>query len=927
MIKVRKAREASQPEVAQTADAAPVVKRARGIIVLQAAPLRMVSANAAARRLLRYTAQQLVALSSREVLGLLHPWDRENFTRHIMALIRRREASLHACYCLWRPDGTQLWSETRGRRVLYRGKPAVQITLIDVTERKQAEQMYTPVAGPSIQGLGLFEGKRIIFANQAFAETFGYEVKELLALPARKVQGLVHREDRSLIWRKQAHPAGKPLPKHAEVRIIRKDGTVAWVEAFASPSDHLGRHLTELWLADVAENKQGQKTTHDREETYRRLYNAAEAGLFRTRISDGKLLECNEKLVQMFRYETREQMLAEFMSAEHYVDSSCRQQLLTKIKERGEVIGFPALVRRRDGTQIWVSFSERVYPELDYLEGTVTDITELKRTEEALHKANTELAQRIGQLQVLYDLSTQIGRASSRANLFDLIFEHLEKIVPADVGAALVASNGQGRVFLKQRRLLTPAAIEQVRERLARSFVSMSGKNVELADCSVHVIDSNSTEESDVPISNLDSVLMAPLVSDKDAEVRGLLLLGSATKNAFDEAQRHIAFTMANQSSLAIQHLEDLSAAERERRQSLVENLPEGVMTLDTENRIVVANPAAMRYLEAMTYSAPGGVLTRLGNRPLSELLSEKPEAGAAQEIVVAGPPRHVFEVAFHALRAAPEGVRTVLVIRDVTSERELHKQMELQARLGAIGQLTAGIAHGFNNTLQSILAVAEMLQSQPDMSIAARAQLNAMCQVVDRAATLNRQLLDCGRKSLTQEKRFNLLPGVRDFVRFLGALVGQDIELMFEHDREEYWVHGSAPQLEQVVLNLIVNARDAMPKGGAITVALSKVDVASDTELPAPGLSPGSWVCLRVTDTGTGIPPEVLPHLFEPFFTTKDPGTASGLGLAQAYGIVQQHKGTVDVATEAGKGTTFKVWLPLQEEVPEGGVATAKEP
>jgi signal transduction histidine kinase len=207
-----------------------------------------------------------------------------------------------------------------------------------------------------------------------------------------------------------------------------------------------------------------------------------------------------------------------------------------------------------------------------------------------------------------------------------------------------------------------------------------------------------------------------------------------------------------------------------------------------------------------------------------------------------------------------------------------------------------------------------------------AKPPLSAISQVIDRAAALNRQMLDFGRQSLTEKRRLNLLPLVREFVRFLGALVGQGIELTLEHDREEYWVLASALQLEQALMNLVVNARDAMPKGGRLTVGLSRVDVAEDVEPPAAGLSPGAWVCLRVTDTGTGILPEVLPHLFEPFFTTKDPSKAAGLGLPQVYGIVQQHKGSIEVETEVGKGTTFKVWLPLQQQVDGTAVPNPKK-
>jgi len=252
-----------------------------------------------------------------------------------------------------------------------------------------------------------------------------------------------------------------------------------------------------------------------------------------------------------------------------------------------------------------------------------------------------------------------------------------------------------------------------------------------------------------------------------------------------------------------------------------------------------------------------------------------------------------------------------VAVKEDVTEQKYLEQQIRQQERLAAVGQLAAGIAHDFNNLLTGIIGYAELLQYSPDIPESARPDLNRISQQGARAAQLIRQILDFSRQSSREPHPLDLVVYLKETIKFMERTIPETIRINFNFSEEDCIVHADPAQLQQVLTNLAVNARDAMPQGGTLTLALSTETFSPDASRPSPDLEPGHWVCLKVIDTGTGIAPEILPHIFEPFFTTKKIGEGTGLGLAQVYGIIKQHNGSVVVDSQVGQGTTFAIYLP----------------
>ncbi len=256
--------------------------------------------------------------------------------------------------------------------------------------------------------------------------------------------------------------------------------------------------------------------------------------------------------------------------------------------------------------------------------------------------------------------------------------------------------------------------------------------------------------------------------------------------------------------------------------------------------------------------------------------------------------------------------VRLGGMMRDITRARELETQLMQSQRIESVGQLAAGIAHDFNNLITVINGFAELAASGLSHEDAVTADLQEIGRAGARAATLTRQLLAFSRKQILQPTVFSPDIVISDMVGMLRRLIGANIELKLESDVNLACVRADCGQTEQVVLNLVVNARDAMPQGGTITIATHNVDV---TEASHPLCAPGRYVTLQVTDTGTGMDEQTRARIFEPFFTTKESGKGTGLGLATVFGIVTQSGATVQVDSEPDRGTAFTVYFPRVDE------------
>jgi len=255
------------------------------------------------------------------------------------------------------------------------------------------------------------------------------------------------------------------------------------------------------------------------------------------------------------------------------------------------------------------------------------------------------------------------------------------------------------------------------------------------------------------------------------------------------------------------------------------------------------------------------------------------------------------------------------VIAEDVSRQRGVENRLRHVQKMEAIGRLAGGIAHDFNNVLGVIAGYSEMLLDKLSNDSHLTALVTHVLKATERGASLTRQLLAFSRQQVLEPRVINIQQHIKGIEGLLRRVLGEDVRLTVDAGDSPSHLRADPAQLEQVIMNLVVNARDAMPGGGSLTIEISRACLDSDYCKHSPDTRPGSYVCIAVTDTGCGMSLEVLSRVFEPFFTTKESGKGTGLGLATVYGIVKQSGGHITAYSEVGHGTTFKVYLPLTEE------------
>jgi len=264
---------------------------------------------------------------------------------------------------------------------------------------------------------------------------------------------------------------------------------------------------------------------------------------------------------------------------------------------------------------------------------------------------------------------------------------------------------------------------------------------------------------------------------------------------------------------------------------------------------------------------------------------------------------------------------------RDVTERKLLEQQLRQSQKLEAIGQLAGGVAHDFNNLLTAIIGFSDLLLRQVDADARIRTEIEEINSAGKRAAALTSQLLAFSRRQVLQPVLLDLNDVVVNIEKMLRRLIGEDIDIVTVAEARHGWIKIDPGQTEQILMNLALNARDAMPNGGKLTIETSSVELDETYTRTHPEVVPGRYVLLAVSDTGFGIDTETQLHIFEPFFTTKDQGKGTGLGLSTVYGIVKQSGGHIWVYSEPGHGATFKVYLPRVDAAGDSQIAPSDAP
>ena len=571
-------------------------------------------------------------------------------------------------------------------------------------------------------------------------------------------------------------------------------------------------------------------------------------------------------------------------------------------------------LRCRDGSWRWIQFSCTSRLSEPGLEGILfygTDVTELQRMESE-RQVNSEIVHALNETAHLDQLLTRIHTA-------------LNRILPADncfVALHDPANDTFTFPFFADEYDTAPPP-----QRIGRSctaYVFRTGKAKLIPQSYFDQL----VEEGEVELvgSPSPSWLGVPLKTPT-ATIGVLVVQHYQNEAAYDVRDLEFLESVGGHIALAIER----RRAEEELRRN------ESILRLLFEHNPL---PTWLYELESLRFLRVNQAATALYGYSLDEfvemtILNVYPEAQRAKALdYIRGMQSHVEEHEFwqhqskdgqvfevecisHELSYAGKQVRLV-VAQDISERRLLESQLRQSQKMEAVGRLAGGVAHDFNNLLMVIKGHTELLLNVLPPSEQITRKIEQIDRSADRAAALTRQLLAFSRMQVLQPQLINMNSVIEEMGKLLPRLIGEDIELLIRTDENLGTIRADASQMEQVLMNLAVNARDAMPNGGKLVIETLNCDLDLAFTASHPLMKPGPHVILIVTDSGTGMDAETQAHIFEPFFTTKEKGKGTGLGLAMVYGIVKQSGGFIWVYSEVGKGTSFKIYLPRVDQTEE---------
>ncbi|HUO35628.1 MAG TPA: PAS domain S-box protein [Candidatus Acidoferrum sp.] len=754
------------------------------------------------------------------------------------------------------------------------------------------------------------EDATIRMCNPAFESLFGYRLAEI------RGKVLDH-----LIAPPEFRPEAVTLTRRATsgevVRItgrrVRRDGTLMDVRIIAVPLLIGGKRMGSFAMyEDVGEQQLADAARREAERRFRLLFENVFEGIFEF-TPEGKLANANPAMARIFGYATPQDLLAAVGDIEHdlYSDPVASREFRRALLERDSVEKFEAQVRRKDGTRVWTSLNVRAIRDarqkiVSYV-GTLEDITERKRAE--LEREAT------------FEIIHAVNVTDNLDDLLRLIHQALQKVVSADnCFVALYEPSTEMfhfRFFVDQYDQAPPP---QKAGRTCTAHVYRTGQAMLIPQ---RTFDRLAAEgEVELVGTPSPSWLGAPLRTP-GATIGVLVVQHYEDENAYTQRDLEFLSSVGGQIAVAIERkrAEERVGESEARLRVIIEQLPAVLWTVDSDLRIT---------------SALGAGLTRLGLTPaelLGKSLFEYFETTdqsllpiAAHRRATAGEPV-TFQIewknvnyACHVepFRGADGSLQGAICMSlDVTDRKQLEEQLRQAQKMEAVGRLAGGIAHDFNNLLMVIHGYADLMMDRLKEGDPSRKNAEQIQTAAQRATSLTRQLLAFSRKQMLAPKVLNIYSVVTDMEKILRRLIGEDIQLECSSTSDLGLVKADRSQIEQVIMNLAVNARDAMPQGGRLTIETANVELDASFSHPPAVLAPGKYVMLAVTDNGCGMDAETQAHIFEPFFTTKEKGKGTGLGLATVYGIVKQSGGYVWVYSEPGRGTSFKVYLPRIVEEP----------
>ncbi len=780
---------------------------------------------------------------------------------------------------------------------------------------------------------------RTTFVNPAAARMFGWNAEDLIG---KRSHDVVHhsRPDGSLYPIEECPIYGTladGVLREGDEVFWRRDGRGVPVQFVSAPIREGDRIVGAVFtFTDATARQRAEQALRESEERYRlAVEGVTDYGIF-TLDPTGHVTSWNVGVERLLGYPESEFLGRDGRSIFTPEDIEARapeEELGTALRE-----GRAADQRwhvRRDGSRFWAN-------------GVVTPIRDedgaVRGFSKVMHDETEQKRMEDG-LRFLVEASRVLATSLDHETTLENVARLAVPAIADWCAIRLAADDGVPREIAYVHR--DPAKLALLRE-LARRFPVDSGGEYghgkvvatgepdlvpELTDSMLEAIVKDREQLEMVRRLGMSSYMAVPVtVSGRH---KGVISFASAESGRrYGPSDLALAQELARRAAVAIENAElyremaqqrESTRESEERFRLLVESVRDyAIFMLDTEGRIASWNAGAERITGYSAAEVIGHHLSRFymeeditAGEPERELTIAAGEGRYEKEgwRVRKGGSRFWANVVVTAVRdRRGELLGFAKVTRDMTERRSLEEQLRQSQKMEAVGRLAGGIAHDFNNLLTAIMGYADLLLSDLAPEDPRREELDEIRKAADRATNLTRQLLAFGRRQVLSPKVLDLGALVTDMAPMLRRLIGEDIDLAISPAAEPVQVVIDPGQLEQVILNLVVNARDAMPDGGKLTVETDSVELDQEFVAEHLGVRPGPYVLLAVSDTGIGMDEETRLRLFEPFFTTKPQGRGTGLGLATVYGVVTQSGGAIWVYSEPGKGTTFKIYLPRVE-------------
>jgi len=837
---------------------------------------RLTYISPAVTPLMGYAPSEMVGRSFSE---FIHPKDMPQCLRNFRLSLTDRSVSGE--YRVFTRSGEIRWINTSTRPVAKDGLiVGVQGVYTDITERKKAEEQlrdreekYRNVVENSNECICILQDNAIKFINHQSHNLFGAQADDLTDT---RFTEYIHPDELEKIRALYlSFMAGKEDEQRFETILMHRDGHARDVEMNVSVTSYDDRRAGLVFIRDITERKRAENALRDSEAKFKALAEHSPNMIFINK--QGRIVYANKKCEEIMGYKREEFYAAAFdfyclIAPEH------RDALKKNFKHHMNGEEVPPLeygIITKKGKRIDAILTTKL---IDYekgraILGIVTDISRLKETEEALRESEAK---------------------------YRLLVENQTDLV--------VKLDGKGRFLF-----VSPSYCEL----FGKSEKKLLGK---------HILPMVHKEDRPSTLRALEKLHRPPYtcsMEHRGTTPGGWRWLAWAFKSILDEHGTVTGIVGAGRDITERKQAEKELSLSKTRQEYLLWANPAIIYTTNvsdgyaptyvSENifRQLGYTPKEFLFDPQFRFNHihPEDLPTVMGN---IEELSEKESIIQNYRFLHKDGTYHWLSDDCRLIRGERgKPMEIVGSIIDITEQKCLEEQFHHSQRLEAVGRLAGGIAHDFNNLLQTIMGYCDFMLFGSENTRQIHKDVEEIKKTTVRAASLTRQLLAFSRKQSIEPILLNLNSVITDLTKMLKRLIGEDIEFSAILSSDLLNIKADQGNIEQVIMNLVVNARDAMPRGGKLIVRTENVTLEKRDCLDDPLARPGRFICLSVEDTGTGIDGKVKAHIFEPFFSTKKKGEGTGLGLSTVYGIVKQHEGWIQVISDLGQGTTFRVFLP----------------